>query len=223
MSSFDLSDSPASSGRGLRRLEHASVVPVAYRNRESNDEVESVESSRAQAVRDGYVDGFADGQARAEVEARRVREVDARRFETALAALGQAVERAQEEDQLRRGELQTTASQLVFALLEELLSREIALAVNPGREAITRALSLDKGREPATVHLNPEDLATLGDVNDIVVGRELNVVADASVEPGGALIEIGRVVLDGQLRTALERVRKVLLPSTQPLANVSGL
>jgi flagellar assembly protein FliH len=195
---------------------------MAYKNRESDRDVDSIESFRAQAVRDGYEDGFADGQARAEVEASRVRDLEARRFEAALTALGQAVGRAQEEDLQRRGELQATASQLVFALLEELLGREIALAVNPGRDAITRALSLDQGTEPATVRLNPKDLATLGDVKDIDVGRELSVVADASVEPGDALIEIGRVVLDGQLRTALERVRKILVPSGQVLANVSA-
>lgn len=221
MSVFDPSESSTTSGRGLRRLAHLSVVPVSYKSRDTDGEVESVESFRAQAVRDGYVDGFADGQARAEAEGRQMREAQSRKMETALAALSQAVERAQEEDRQRRGELQSAASQLVFTLLEELLHREVALAVNPGREAIIRALSLDQGTEPATVRLNPSDVATLGEVKNIDAGRELNVVADDTVEPGGALIEIGRVMLDGQLRTALERVRNVLVPSGQSLMNAS--
>jgi flagellar biosynthesis/type III secretory pathway protein FliH len=39
----------------------------------------------------------------------------------------------------------------------------------------------------------------------------VNVVADPSVERGGAMVEVGRATLDGQLSSALDRVRQVLL------------
>jgi flagellar assembly protein FliH len=197
-----------SNPRPLRRLP-ATVVPITYANR--NATIESLESFRARAVRDGYEDGYEDGQARARAEAERERESLVMRVEAAIASLEVAVRSAQELDAARRAELQSTASHLAFTLLEELLARELALSSNPGRDAITRTLALDQGTEPATVRINPRDLAVLDDFSDLARGRQLTVVADTSVEPGGALIEIGRSTLDGQLRTALERVREVLV------------
>ncbi len=194
--------------RPLRRLP-ATVVPITYANRDAT--IESLESFRARAVRDGYEDGYADGQARAAAEAERVTEAMRTRVEAAISGLESAVRNAQDLDAGRRAELQEAASALTFALLEELLARELELAVNPGRDAITRALALDQGTEPATVRLNPRDLDVLGEFADLGRGHPLKLVADASVDPGGALVEIGRSTLDGQLRTALERVRGVLV------------
>jgi flagellar assembly protein FliH len=196
----------------LRRLP-ATVVPITYANRDAT--IESLESFRARAVRDGYEDGYADGQARAAQEATREREALVSRVEKAIASLDAAVRGAQELDGRRRAELQSTASELAFTLLEELLARELALSASPGRDAITRALALDKGTEPATVRLNPRDLEALDGFADLASGRQLTVVADASVEAGGAIIEIGRSTLDGRLRTALERVRGVLVGSSE--------
>lgn len=198
----------SSSPRALRRLPQ-SVVPITYANRDAT--IESLETFRARAVRDGYEDGYADGQARSAREAEGQRHELAARVETALSGLERAVASASDVDRERRRELQSAASELAFMLLEELLGRELALSVNPGRDAITRALSLDKGTEPATVRLNPDDLATLGDLTDLGVNRPINVIADTSVERGGALVEIGRSTLDGQLRSALDRVRDVLV------------
>ena len=204
-----------SNPRPLRRLP-ATVVPITYANRDAT--IESLESFRARAVRDGYEDGYADGQARAAAEAERTREALLSRVEAAIASLEGAVHSAQRLDVERRAELQSTASELAFTLLEELLARELALSVNPGRDAITRALELDKGTEPATVRLNPRDLDALGELADLAKGRQLSLIADASVDPGGALVEIGRSTLDGQLRTALERVRGVLVGTSEVLS-----
>jgi flagellar assembly protein FliH len=204
-----------STPRPLRRLP-ATVVPITYANRDAP--IESLESFRARAVRDGYEDGYADGQARAAAEAARERGVLVSRVEAAIASLEGAVRGAQLLDAERRVELQSTASELAFTLLEELLVRELALAANPGRDAITRALELDKGTEPATVRLNPRDLDALGEFADIARGRQLSLVADSSVDPGGALVEIGRSTLDGQLNTALERVRVVLVGASEAVS-----
>lgn len=196
------------SSRELRRMP-GNVVPITYANRDATSD--SLETFRARAVRDGYDDGYADGQSRAREEAQRQREELATRVSGALIALEQAVSSAVALDQQRRGELQTTACEVAFLLVEELLAREITLSVNPGRDAITRALALDSGYEAATARLNPQDLATLGEVADLGVSRPLTVVADASVESGSAVVQIGRSTLDGQLRSALERVRQVLV------------
>lgn len=199
-------DLPTAAPRALRRLSHSPAVPTTYRSR--TVEAEAMEEDAAAAVRQGYDDGYAEGLAAAAAAAAGVRNEEAQRAAGALSALSRAVAAAEEAERTMRAEIQAAAPKLAFALVEALLGRELALAANPGREAVARVLALDEGMQPATVRMNPVDIATL-DEGDL--GRELNVVADPAVEPGGALVEVGRALLDGQLGPAVERVREILL------------
>jgi flagellar assembly protein FliH len=115
---------------------------------------------------------------------------------------------AEEAERRVLAEVQVAAPKLAFAIVEAILGRELALAANPGQEAVARVLALDEGRQPAIVRLNPDDVEALDQMG---LGREVQVVADPAVERGGALVEIGRSTLDGQLGSAIERVRHVLL------------
>jgi flagellar assembly protein FliH len=208
MSATGRVEPPATTSRSLRRLAHQPAVATTYQSREADSQ--AIESDRVAAVRQGYADGYADGSARVAAQADAATAEVSRRADSALAGLSAAITSAQDRDLGLRAEMQVAASSLAFALLEMLLGRETALAANPGREAVTRALALDEGREPARVRLNPLDLETLqGHALDL--GRVATFEPDAQVEPGGAMVEIGHAVLDGQLGPALERVRRVLL------------
>jgi flagellar assembly protein FliH len=211
MSVLGQPDPPTAAPRALRRLSHSPVVPTTYLSR--NVELETMEADAAAAVRQGYEDGYADGLARAAAEAASMRKEEAQRVASALSALSQALAAAQESDRRMCEEIQAAAPKLAFSLVEALLGRELALASNPGRDAVIRVLALDEGLTPATVRLNPVDMSAL-DMLDL--GRALNVVADPGVEPGGAVVEVGRASLDGQLGPALERVRQILLGPDEP-------
>jgi flagellar assembly protein FliH len=211
MSVFGHPDPPTTAPRALRRLGHSPAVPTTYLSRDVA--IEAMEADRAAAVRQGYDDGYAEGLARAAAVATSMRNEEARRAAGVLSALSQALVAAEESERHMRTEIQAAAPKLAFALLEVLLGRESALAANPGQDAVSRVLALDEGMQPATVRLNPGDIEALEEVD---LGRVLNVVADPSVEPGGAVVEIGRATLDGQLGPALERVRQVLLGSGEP-------
>jgi flagellar assembly protein FliH len=206
MTVFGHPDPPTGAPRTLRRLSHLPVVATTYLSR--SVELETMEADTAAAVGQGYDDGYADGLARAAAEAAEVRRDAATRVEGALSALSIALATAEESDRRMREEIQAAAPKLAFSLVETLLGRELALAENPGRDAVVRVLALDGGMAPATVRLNPVDVAALEALD---LGRILNVVADPGVEPGGALVEVGRASLDGQLGPALERVRRILL------------
>jgi flagellar assembly protein FliH len=216
VSAFGGMEPPTTATRSLRRLAHLAAVPTTYQSRQAD--FESTESDRLAAVRQGYADGYADGLARVAAQADAAAVEAARRAESALSGLSRAITSAQDRDLVLRAEMQVAASTLAFALLEALLGRETAVAANPGCEAVIRALALDEGREPARVRLNPVDLATLG-AHDLALGRVATFEPDVEVEPGGALVEIGHAVLDGQLGPALERVRRVLLRSPEPGAD----
>jgi flagellar assembly protein FliH len=199
-------DPPTTAPRPLRRLSHSPAVPTTYRSRTL--EIEAMEAGAAAAVRRGYDDGYAEGLAAAAADAAGIREEEVRRATAALSALSRAVAAAEEAERTMRAEIQAAAPKLAFALVEALLGRELALAANPGREAVARVLALDEGMQPATVRMNPADIAAFGEGD---LGRVVSVVADPAVERGGAVVEIGRATLDAQLGPAVERVREILL------------
>jgi flagellar assembly protein FliH len=214
MSVFGREEAPTTTSRTLRRLAHLPAVPTTYLSREAD--FAATDAARATAVGEGYAEGYAEGLAQAASDASGIRLEEARRAEEALSGLTRALAAAQASDLRVRAELQAAAPRFAFALLEALLGRELELATNPGREAIARALALDEGSEPARVRLNPGDLDTL---DGIGLGRVMSVEPDPSVEPGGALVEVGPAILDGQLGPALERVRQVLLSAVAPGAH----
>ncbi|MHB1209898.1 MAG: FliH/SctL family protein [Acidimicrobiales bacterium] len=209
MSFFEQFDLPAPGGRELRRFADDTVVPTTYENK--GPRLDSLEVHRAEAARQGYEEGYAEGMERALADIARKSAEESQRAALALNALARAVSAAQESAQKVRSEVQEAAPKLAFELLETLLAREVSLAVNPGYEAITRVLSLDEGNDPVTVWMHPVDVASLGDLADAELGRDVNVMADPSIERGGAMVEMGRTTLDGQLSHALARVREVLL------------
>jgi len=170
-------DPPTTAPRPLRRLSHSPAVPTTYRSRTL--EIEAMEAGAAAAVRRGYDDGYAEGLAAAAADAAGIREEEVRRATAALSALSRAVAAAEEAERTMRAEIQAAAPKLAFALVEALLGRELALAANPGREAVARVLALDEGMQPATVRMNPADIAAFGEGD---LGRVVSVVADPAVE-----------------------------------------
>ena len=209
MSVFDQFDLPTPGARELRRFSDEVVVPTTYKNK--GPQLDSLESQRAAAARQGYEEGYAEGMQRALAEITRKSAEESQRAAFALAALSKAVSAAQESAHKVRSEVQEAAPKLAFELLEALLAREVSLTVNPGYEAIARVLNLDAGSDPVTVWMHPVDIASLGELTESDLGREVNVLPDASIERGGAMVEVGRATLDGQLSHALDRVREVLL------------
>jgi flagellar assembly protein FliH len=159
----------------------------------------------------GYEAGYTDGKRVAEASARDIeREVTAR-VDEAVSALCRAAGAARVAYEERSTRLERAVPQFAFEVLEELFGRESVLAADPGRDAIARALALDEGMVPAIARLSPGDAAAIGDLADLSPSRQLTVVADPSVEPGGAVVEVGSTTIDSQLAQALQRVRAVVV------------
>ncbi len=196
-------------GVSVRPRPHDPGVPIDYVVLSKD-----ARASAADAGRDaGYEDGYAAGQeaARAEtVEAARRARV---RLEQALGALGHASDAAALAFAERRDQLEHSVTAFAFDLVETLLGRELALTAEPGRDAVARALAVDCSDLPAMVRIHPDDAEALRGVDgDALAGtRELTLVVDASVEPGGAVVEIGEATIDSQLSAAVQRVRDVLI------------
>ncbi len=158
-----------------------------------------------QAHRAGYEDGKRAGfaEAMAEIEARRVDRVERLCLELAMAATEAASARSSILDEVV-GDVASLTPEIVEALVGEIEWPE-----TPVHAALRRALALVPEGPHLVVRLHPgaalgaDEIATLASrVGDV------QVLLDPSVEQGGCVVEAGSCMVDGQLSSALERVRR---------------
>lgn len=161
------------------------------------------DASADQLVSEAYEAGFAEGVGAAE----------AALLSTVADALD-ALERAAGQHEAAR--LAWTevgpaeALDLAFQLCELILQREVCSSDDAGRDAILRCFAELQPRERAVIRLHPDDLESLGDIDDLLTNRTIELVPDASLERGDAVADIAHGSIDARLGSALERVREEL-------------
>jgi flagellar assembly protein FliH len=177
-------------------------------------------AARAAAHAEGYATGWAQGrqEAAAAVQAEALHaEQDRRAAEggraeqvtQALTALDAAAAGLAGRCAPVLAEAGDTVARIAFAVTEALLARELAVATDPGLDAVRRALAATPTSQPVLIHLNPADHAVVagGDLpTETSHGREVTLVADASVAPGDAVAVSGESTVDAGLLAALARV-----------------
>jgi len=168
------------------------------------------EHIQQEAHKEGFDAGYADGMRAAEraaavQEAQRAQEIQTLRAVFADAA--QAYEYALGQT---LSDLEDALGTAAVMLAEAIIGRELAVAENPGRDAIARALALAPHHLPVTAHLNAEDAQRLGDVSAIFGDRAITVIIDDAVSLGGCVLHVGRTEIDAQLEAAVDRARKAL-------------
>jgi flagellar assembly protein FliH len=180
----------------------------------------------AEAQAAGYAAGWAQGQreafaaaeaeqARREAQAQAEAEAQAAAVMQALDALAAAAVSLEHRTVPVATELEDAVVRAAFALTETLLGRELAVAEEPGRDAIGRVLALAPAGRPVTVRLHPNDHATLsggqsGVITLDIEGRTVTLVPDPALRSGDAVAECDASMIDARLDTALARVREVL-------------
>ncbi len=176
-----------------------------------------------QAAQVGFADGYAKGHAAgleaaaAALDAQRdaqdaVLSEQTARTNNVLGVLATAAGALETRLAPAAAEVELQVATIAFGLLEVLLQRELAVTSEPGLDAVRRALSLAPRARPVVCRLNPADAATLPAHSLVVDGRDVSIVADATVETGGCVADCDATRIDAQLSTALDRVRQVLRP-----------
>jgi len=204
-----------------------------------------------QAHRRGYENGFAEGvvegRARGSEE---VQQLAARAADEASREFDERAERLiQELEQKAQAAYQArveTLDRLIAALPPQLESRLAAAeddmlalcfevvcrvlgrsAVQPAaiRAQLTEAMSALRGRQPAAVHLHPDDLQTLQNEPDWmssqIGGNDVRWVASPQVALGGCIVESPEGGLDVRIETQLDALRELLL-QTRRAARAGG-
>jgi flagellar assembly protein FliH len=183
---------------------------------------EAAERASAEARESGFAAGYAEGQARAAAELamdaaaqrqehERQLEQQSQQVERALSALAAAATALERRLAPTAEETERLALKAAVEIAESLLGRELALTATPALDAVRRALALVPADGELIVHLHPTDARTAADgVRAAALGRSVQVVEDASVEPGGCVVDSGACHVDAQIGPALDRIRAAL-------------
>jgi flagellar assembly protein FliH len=99
---------------------------------------------------------------------------------------------------------------LAFELTRTLVDDDLALRDDAVREAVVRALHLAPPDEDLVVRVHPDAGICADELTELTAGSRISVREDASIEPGGCIVEAGACRIDGQTGAALERVRTEL-------------
>ncbi|MHB1486733.1 MAG: FliH/SctL family protein [Acidimicrobiales bacterium] len=202
---------PASKVLSGRDVEGAQVVPLSFAppcNRRKTDRLPPVVEQLATARREGWEEGYRAGLEAASQSAEVKRaEVNRRAAEALSRAAGSVT--AGRASALAVAQRDT--AELAFELARTLVGHELAFSRAPGVDAVSRALKLASPGEELTVRLHPDEMLDLEDLQPMMVGCNVTIVADPGIERGGCVVDAGSYRIDAQIQPALERVRQVLL------------
>ena len=205
----------------------ASVHPATFTfsdmSSQGDDYVQSVRAEAAKIVEQAQVEAQAI-RARAEAEGRAAAEQTIaklldQRVGKQLETLRPALDRVVAEIQASRGEWQEQwrrgAVGLAIGIAERIVRREIEKRPEISEAWIAEALQLAAGSSEITIRLSPQDMSHLrGHAEKLCEATagvaEARFEADASITPGGCVVETRHGVVDQQIESQLERLAEEL-------------
>jgi flagellar assembly protein FliH len=158
----------------------------------------------------GFDAGYQEGLAKAHADVVAATQDSSRRVRNALAALSEAVTSFDQRQTVALGDVEDAIVAGAFALARSILQRELITATDPGGDALARALQLLPDRGDVTARMHPDDVATLNMERITGPTRTVQLIADANVELGGCIVEIGQMRIDAQLSSALEHAASAM-------------
>lgn len=104
---------------------------------------------------------------------------------------------------------------LAFKIAEKIVGKHLEIDKTIIMDIVYQALQTVRQSKQITLRVNPEDAKVLKANKDAFLeklghGREIDVVEDKKVERGGCIIESEIGIVEAQLQTQLERLKKVL-------------
>lgn len=155
--------------------------------------------------------GFAEGRLAALADANLAAEIERNETLKAVRArLEHACEQVARDRRAVVDEVVGEAVDLAFELAGVLVGDALEHLDSPARAAVRRALALAPEGEDLRVRLHPDAPLTRAELAELGATGSVSIVADASLELTGCVIEVGACRIDAQIGPALERVRAAL-------------
>ncbi len=194
------------------REEAASIVDQARRDAESLRQ-KTIEEARVQGRKEGLqtAQQTIDQQVKTLVEQR-----FSEHLKTTLPALAQAAGALREERDHWLLRWEQAAVELGVSIAEKLLKSNLAAKPELAAGMIAEALQLAAGQPQLKVRLHPLDLERLGAhagevVQHLAACGRPELIADATISPGGCVIDTQHGEIDARLETMLDRIASELL------------
>lgn len=178
------------------------------------------EESVAQARRQGWQEGYDAAMAEFTAAEEAGRAAQLRRMADSLTSSADLVAAVRREA-IALGEVEVV--ELACQLAEAILERELG-GTRPAMAAVTRALRLIPEGEDLVVRVNPDDVLSVEEIQELVPESTVRILADPAIELGGCVVVAGACQVDAQIGPALTRARQVLedLHLARPLRSPGG-
>jgi len=165
----------------------------------------------------GHAAGYAAGRKQVERELEALREAiqlegtrQARQVSAEVQSALDALARSAAE--LRKRELpvlravESSIANAAIELAEAIIGRELSGADDSAKAAVLRAVH-EAGSAGTSIRLNPEDLAIIAQDASL---EGIDLVADAAVERGGAVVDVANGSIDATIASSLARAKAAL-------------
>jgi flagellar assembly protein FliH len=203
--------------------EAAAIVPPAPEPVvEEIDHQAIAETERAEArrleiaewerkVAEAYENGFAEGRTEGEI-------AEGARLRTAVKAAEEALEELRIGEMRWTGTIEENVCALAVVVARHVIGRELNTDSQPVVELVRSALQEFPIDQPMRIRVNPSDLSAISrstaDGRDplamLTRDRDARWLPDASIAPGGCIVEGRERIIDGRVDVALERIYRRL-------------
>lgn len=142
------------------------------------------------------------------------------RLGTIYPAMQAAVEGLQNEQVNWRKTWDATAVDICLYIAEKLIRHELKSHPESVNEMMSEALKLASGTQHIRFHLNPIDIAQLGEgtkafITNLTGCQTCEVIEDESISSGGCFIETQHGTIDATIEAQLERISQELIIQNQ--------
>lgn len=189
------------------------------------DAQQEAEQIKREAFEAGKQQGHAEAQhelatiieTRSEETAKRM--VD-EKLGTVYPAMQAAVEGLQNEQIHWRQIWDATAVEMCLNIAEKMVRHEIKSHPGSVRDMMSEALKLASGTQHIRFHMNPADVAHLGEstkqfIINLTGCQTCEIIDDDSISSGGCFIETQHGTIDATLEAQLDRISQELVIQTQ--------
>lgn len=166
---------------------------------------------RTRLVREAYERGHEEGRAEGE-------RGEAARLRSAVVAAEQALGELRAGEMRWTGTIEENVCALAVVIARQVIGRELANDPDFVIDLVRSALAEFPIDQPIRIRINPSDLNALASVGaveesllmEVTRARDARWLPDASIAPGGCVVEGRERIIDGRVDTALERVYRRL-------------